>query len=181
MAGLYVYIISATFAGFATVSWIRSGWGGEGQIVVSCFWEAHPFFNIDNWAIKRSNGIHSICKASITVAIAGMVEVLPKGTSKAKGVRRGSTEGAAHIGKRGILPMWRDHRNRERSIFWSADELNLMLSFCHWRRALEVLDVDPSEVLALGDGENDVEMMELIRSLPDSTTPWKDRYYLNTA
>ena len=46
-----------------------------------------------------------------------------------------------------------------------------MLSFCHWRRALEVLDVDPSEVLALGDGENDVEMMELIRSLPDSTTP----------
>lgn len=57
-------------------------------------------------------------EASITVAIAGMVEVLPKGTSKAKGVRR----------------------------------------------ALEVLDVDPSEVLALGDGENDVEMMELIRS-----------------
>lgn len=57
-------------------------------------------------------------EASITVAIAGMVEVLPKGTSKAKGVRL----------------------------------------------ALEVLDVDPSEVLALGDGENDVEMMELIRS-----------------
>ena len=32
---------------------------------------------------------------------------------------------------------------------------------------MEVLDVDPSEVLALGDGENDVEMMELIRSLAD--------------
>lgn len=30
---------------------------------------------------------------------------------------------------------------------------------------MEVLDVDPSEVLALGDGENDVEMMELIRNL----------------
>ena len=37
------------------------------------------------------------------------------------------------------------------------------------RLALEVLDVDPSNVLALGDGENDVEMMELIRDPAEMT------------
>ena len=57
-------------------------------------------------------------EASITVAIAGMVEVLPKGTSKADGVR--------HV--------------------------------------LELLQADPREVLALGDGENDIEMLEAIRA-----------------
>lgn len=50
---------------------------------------------------------------------------------------------------------------------------------------MEVLDVDPSEVLALGDGENDVEMMELIRSLADlmhlGLLGGKKTYYLNTA
>ena len=54
-----------------------------------------------------------------------------------------------------------------------------------WRRALEVLDVDPSEVLALGDGENDVEMMELIRNLSDfmhsGLLPGKKKRCLNTA
>jgi len=56
--------------------------------------------------------------ASITVAIPGMVEVLPSGTSKAEGVKD----------------------------------------------ALKMLGLKPDEVLALGDGENDLEMLQYIRS-----------------
>ncbi|CAE7223463.1 YBEY [Symbiodinium natans] len=56
-------------------------------------------------------------EASLTVAIPGMVEVLPRGICKADGVRQ----------------------------------------------ALQMLDVAPCDVLALGDGENDLEMLGEIR------------------
>jgi len=56
-------------------------------------------------------------KASLTVAIPGMVEVLPLGASKADGVRV----------------------------------------------ALELLGFRPGEALALGDGENDLELLQLVR------------------
>lgn len=56
-------------------------------------------------------------EASLTVAIPGMVEVLPRGASKADGVRV----------------------------------------------ALDLLGVAPGDVLALGDGENDVELLQLVR------------------
>ena len=70
------------------------------------------------WGAGGSEPLASTAEASITVAIPGMVEVLPQGCSKASGVSR----------------------------------------------ALELMDLRPAEVLALGDGENDLEMMELIRS-----------------
>ncbi|CAJ1345603.1 unnamed protein product [Effrenium voratum] len=71
----------------------------------------------DEQAIRKAVEAEVGEEASITVAIAGMVEVLPKNSSKADGVRQ----------------------------------------------ALEILGIQPREVLALGDGENDVEMMEFIR------------------
>ncbi|CAJ1443191.1 unnamed protein product [Effrenium voratum] len=74
----------------------------------------------DEQAIRKAVEAEVGEEASITVAIAGMVEVLPKNSSKADGVRQ----------------------------------------------ALEILGIQPREVLALGDGENDVEMMEFIRAEP---------------
>ena len=37
------------------------------------------------------------------------------------------------------------------------------------RCALELMDLKPGEVLALGDGENDLEMMDFIRSKGGTT------------
>eukprot|EP00929_Paragymnodinium_shiwhaense_P079605 TRINITY_DN41499_c0_g1_i1.p1 TRINITY_DN41499_c0_g1~~TRINITY_DN41499_c0_g1_i1.p1 ORF type:complete len:333 (+),score=55.16 TRINITY_DN41499_c0_g1_i1:163-1161(+) len=57
-------------------------------------------------------------RASITVAIGGMIEILPQGASKAEGVKV----------------------------------------------ALDLLGMTPGDALALGDGENDLEMIQMVRA-----------------